>query len=215
MTAGSEGEPIRSRVPRRLLSTDPEQEHLIDLLVASRLVTSDAGVVEIAHEALARAWPRLRGWLDDDVEGQRILHHLTGAADAWDSMGRPDSELYRGVRATQALQWKAGHATTLTDTEVAFLRSTERHQQSEQRAGAERARAQAVLIRRLRAVLAGAAVLLVAALIAGALAVRQADRADTNAVAAADADCRGRAQGRRPRLATDDITRPCCWRSPA
>ena len=78
VTAGAEGEPVRSRVPRRLLSGDPAHEHLIDLLVASRLVTSDAGIVEIAHEALARAWPRLRAWLDDDVEGQRILHHLSG-----------------------------------------------------------------------------------------------------------------------------------------
>ena len=135
VTAGAEGEPVRSRVPRRLLSGDPAHEHLIDLLVASRLVTSDAGIVEIAHEALARAWPRLSAWLDEDVEGQRILHHLSGSADAWNSMGRPDSELYRGARATQALQWKARQDTTLTDTEVAFLEATERAEQSEQRGG--------------------------------------------------------------------------------
>ena len=60
---------MRARVPRRLFPADPEHEQLIDLLVGSRLVTSDDGVVEIAHEALARAWPRLRTWLDDDMEG--------------------------------------------------------------------------------------------------------------------------------------------------
>ena len=76
---------MRTRVPRRLLSGDAEHEQLIELLVTSRLVTSDAGVVEITHEALARAWPRLRGWLEDDVEGQRIMHHLSGTADAWDT----------------------------------------------------------------------------------------------------------------------------------
>ena len=81
----------------------PTTSELIELLVAARLVTSDDDVVELAHEALARAWPRLRGWLDDDVEGQRILRHLAGAADTWDAMGRPDSELYRGVRLAQAL----------------------------------------------------------------------------------------------------------------
>ena len=70
-------------------------------------MTSDDGVLEITHEALARAWPRLRGWLDDDVEGQRILHHLAAAADAWDTLGRPDSELYRGVRLARALDWQA------------------------------------------------------------------------------------------------------------
>ena len=111
VTAGVEGEPVRSRVPRRLLSADPDHEQLIDLLVASRLVTSDAGIVEIAHEALARAWPRLRAWLDDDVEGQRILHHLTGAADAWDSMGRPGQRaLPRGAGDPgAAMEGQAGH----------------------------------------------------------------------------------------------------------
>ena len=86
-----------------VLATEPDHQQLIDLLVGSRLVTSDAGVVEIAHEALARAWPRLRTWLDEDMEGQRIRQHLTAAADGWDTLGRPDSELYRGVRLTQAL----------------------------------------------------------------------------------------------------------------
>ena len=101
-----EGEPVHARVPRRSLATDQEHEELIELLVGARLVTSDDGTVELAHEALARAWPRLRGWLDEDVEGQRILRHLTTAADTWDAMARPDSELYRGVRLAQALEWR-------------------------------------------------------------------------------------------------------------
>ena len=72
VSPGPEGEAVRTQVPRRLLGTDPEHEQLVELLVAARLVTSDEGILEITHEALARAWPRLRGWLDDDVEGQRI-----------------------------------------------------------------------------------------------------------------------------------------------
>ena len=206
VTAGAEGVPVRSRVQRRLLSADPGHEHLIDLLVASRLVTSDAGIVEIAHEALARAWPRLSGWLEDDVEGQRILHHLSGAADAWNSMGRPDSELYRGVRASQALHWKAGHDTTLTDTEVAFLEATERTENSEQRAAAERARAQGRLIRRQRGVLVGATLLLVAALVAGVIALQQKGKAESNAATALDAQTA--ADARRvgaQALSTDDV----------
>ena len=66
--------------------------------------------VEIAHEALARAWPRLSGWLEDDVEGQRILHHLTATAETWDILGRPSSELYRGFRLAQAREWQAAPA---------------------------------------------------------------------------------------------------------
>jgi hypothetical protein len=93
VSSGSQGEPVRARLPRRLFSEEPDHQQLIDLLVGSRLVTSDAGVVEIAHEALARAWPRLRTWLDEDMEGQRIRRHVTSAADGWDTLGRPDSEL--------------------------------------------------------------------------------------------------------------------------
>ena len=118
---GTEGEPVRSRLPRRLVVTRPEHDAMIDRLVGSRLVTSDDGVVELAHEALVRAWPRLQVWLDDDVEGQRILHHLAAAADAWESLGRPDSELYRGIRLAQTLDWRDRADPDLTETELAFL----------------------------------------------------------------------------------------------
>ena len=55
------------------------------------------------------------------------------------------------------------------------------------RSAAERARAQARLIRRLRTVLGGAAVLLVLALVAGGIAAVQSNRADRNAAEARDA----------------------------
>ena len=107
------------------------------MLVDARLVTSDEGVLEITHEALARAWPRLRGWLDDDVEGQRIRHHLSGAADAWDTLGRPDSELYRGVRLARALDWQSRTESTLTATEREFLAASREASEAEERSAAE------------------------------------------------------------------------------
>ncbi len=206
VSPGPQGEPVRSRVPRRLVANDTEHDQLIEMLVGARLVTSDDGVLEITHEALARAWPRLRGWLDDDVEGQRILHHVTSSADAWDSLGRPDSELYRGVRLARVLDWQRRSQTALTDTEREFLEMSRRTVEAEERTAVERAMTQARLIRRLRGVLAGAAILLVAALVAGLLAVRQADQARENADAAAAAQTRSdaRAAGARA-LVTDDI----------
>ena len=148
------------------------------------MVTSDDGALEITHEALTRAWPRLRGWLDDDVEGQRIRHHLSAAADAWEALGRPDSELYRGVRLARALDWRADKGTALTEVERQFLEASSHHAEAEQQSIVERARAQARLIRRLRIVLGGAAVLLVLALVAGVLAAVQSDRANENAAQA-------------------------------
>ena len=127
-------------------------------------MTSDDGTVELAHEALARAWPRLRGWLDDDVEGQRILRHLTMAADTWDAMARPDSELYRGVRLAQALDWRRRAHPDLTPTEQAFLDTSRKVAEAERRTAEARAHQQARVNRRLRALLAGVALLLVVAL---------------------------------------------------
>ena len=214
VSPGIGGEAVRAQVPRRLIASDPHHEQLIEMLVGARLVTSDEGVLEITHEALARAWPRLRGWLDDDVEGQRTRHHLSGAADAWDSLGRPDSELYRGVRLTRALDWQSRTETALTDTEREFLSAAQAASEAEERSAAERARAQARLIRRLRIVLGGAAVLLVLALVAGGIAAVQSNRASDNAAearsaadsarqAAVSADARR--VGARSQL-TDDIS---------
>ena len=207
VSPGPEGEPVRTRVPRRLLGTDPDHEQLIEMLVSARLVTSDDGALEITHEALTRAWPRLRGWLDDDIEGQRIRHHLSASADAWQALGRPDSELYRGVRLARALDWRADKGTALTEVERRFLERSAHYAEAEQQSIAERARAQAGLIRRLRIALGGGAVLLVLALVAGVLAAVQSDRASDNAAQAEQlaVSADARRVGARSQL-TDDIS---------
>ncbi len=184
VTSGSEGEPVRGPVARRLLASDPQHEELIELLVGARLVTSDAGVVELAHEALARAWPRLRGWLDDDSEGQRIRRHLTGAADAWDALGRPDTELYRGVRLRQTLEWRKRATPDLTAVEMAFIAAGEALAEEERQEAYAQAQRQRRVNRRLRGLLAGVAALLLVSAVAGIAAVRQADRAREATVAA-------------------------------
>jgi WD40 repeat protein len=174
---GPDGQPVRSRVPRRTVATDPAHEALVELFVGARLVTSDDGVVQLAHEALARAWPRLRDWLDEDVEGQRILRHLSGAADTWDAMGRPDSELYRGARLAQALDWRRRGSPDLTPTEGAFLDAGQALADTERLAAESRARHQAGQNRRLRALLTATAVILVVSIGLGFVAVGQRERA--------------------------------------
>ena len=81
----------------------------LDVLADERLVTIDEGDVEVAHEALLREWPRLRGWLDEDAEGRRLHLHLARAAREWDADGRDPGELYRGARLASALDWSAAH----------------------------------------------------------------------------------------------------------
>ena len=49
-------------------------------MVDQRLLTLGEDTVEVTHEALLRAWPRLRQWLEADVEGRKVHHRLEEAA---------------------------------------------------------------------------------------------------------------------------------------
>jgi WD40 repeat protein/DNA-binding SARP family transcriptional activator len=173
-----DGDPVRYRVASHSLLGDPDRERVVALLVRSRLVTSATDTFELAHEALARAWPRLQSWLEDDAAGQRILRHLGTAADEWQSLGRPASELYRGARLDTALEWQDATHPDLTDLERAFVAASVDHAEAESRARAERARRDARQNRRLRGLLAATAIFLVAALVAGLVARGQRDSAE-------------------------------------
>jgi WD40 repeat protein/DNA-binding SARP family transcriptional activator len=185
---GDGADDTRRRVAVAELSVGPDDaanlESVLGRLTEARLVTiSDAGV-ELAHEALIRAWPRLRAWLDDDREGLRIHRHLTRAAHDWEALGRDAAELYRGRRLLAALDWadRAGQPT-LNPLELRFLAASRDRDERERRE-------QQAQVRRLRRLLTGVGVALVIALVAGSLAVVQRRRADDEAQAARDATLR-------------------------
>jgi Novel STAND NTPase 1 len=185
ITPSVEGDPVRSRVPSRSLLGNPGRERVMAMLIRARLVTAHDESFELSHEALARAWPRLQAWLDDDVNGQRIFRHLVMAADGWDSFGRADGELYRGACLESALEWRATTSAELSDVEVAFLDASGELDVSERRALAVRADRETRQNRRLRTLVAVVAGLMVAALVVGAVAVDQAHRATTEGRVAA------------------------------
>ena len=139
-------------------------------LAADRLVTIGAGEVEVAHEALLREWPRLRGWLEEDAHGRHLHRQLTTAAREWDAGGRDPGELYRGARLASALDWRTAHEPELNATERAFLAAS--------RAASERSQ------RRLRLGLAGMACLALVAAVAGLVALNERGHARDEAVAA-------------------------------
>ncbi|GGM70592.1 hypothetical protein GCM10012275_46230 [Longimycelium tulufanense] len=87
-------------------------EQALEVLARSRLVTLDAGSAEITHEALLQAWPRLRGWLDQDRAGHLARQRLEEDAGAWDRQGRDSSLLYRGSRLENTRQWAGDTAST-------------------------------------------------------------------------------------------------------
>src|SRR2546428_11728446 len=85
---------------------------VVHTLADARLVTTSVEdrtgrqAIEISHEALIRAWPRLRGWIDDDRAALRIHRRLTEAAQEWQERGHDADVLYRGARLAAAREWR-------------------------------------------------------------------------------------------------------------
>jgi WD40 repeat protein/class 3 adenylate cyclase len=146
-----------------------EVRSLLDRLAEARLVTLGEGTAEVAHEVLIREWPTLRGWLEEDRAGFLLHRQLGDAARLWEAGGREPGDLYRGTRLGAAVDWARSHPEALNAGERAFLDASV--------AEAERdRRTQLRTNRRLRMLLAGAGLLLVAAIIAAGLALRESDR---------------------------------------
>ena len=165
------GEPFRTPLPASVVAAlDPVRRRLLDLLVRGRLVTSRVGGYDLAHEALVRAWPRLRVWLDEDRTGQQIRRHLAMAAAGWDALDRPEGELYRGARLAAALDWLEHGHEPLPDTERGFIDASREVADKDVRRLADEAHRQRRQNRRLRALVAAATVLLVVAAAAGVVA---------------------------------------------
>ena len=169
----------RRRVEPAELVRAPEEAPavaaVLKTLADARLVTTAEDTVEVAHEALIREWPALRGWLEQDREGLRIHRHLTQAATEWARLQRDPGELYRGARLAMACEWAAANGERLNSLEWEFLegsqalarrREAERQAQQQRELQAERQRAeeQARASRRLRWLVAGLTLVLLLAM---------------------------------------------------
>ena len=155
--------PLSELVPPAEAGT--EATAVLEKLAGSRLLVVGDDSVEIAHEALIREWPRLRGWLTEDRDELRALQQLASAARSWNEGGRETADLYRGARLEAALE-RSGARRQLSQVEREFLGASEDAQERELRTAQRRAR-------RLRLLLAVVAVALVAAVIAGVFALAQ------------------------------------------
>ena len=87
--SGEDEAVVRRRVALGELEVDNDEQaaRCSRCWPADRLVTVGEGTAEVAHEALLREWPRLRGWLEEDVEGRRLHRRVTEAARDWESRG--------------------------------------------------------------------------------------------------------------------------------
>jgi WD40 repeat protein len=175
---------------RRVLLTelaalpDPRVRAVVEPLADARLLSLDAGYVEVAHEALFREWPRLRAWLEEHAAARAVQHRLAVAASEWDDGGREQAELWRGGRLSAGLEFATAYPAEVTTVERAFLDAGQAQLDRERLEAEERAATATRQNRRLRWLLGGSGVFLALALVAGALAVNQRNTAREASLAA-------------------------------
>ncbi|MFJ6081000.1 hypothetical protein ACIQI8_06315 [Streptomyces sp. NPDC092369] len=189
---GEGTEDTRRPAKRAELDADGTTAHVLERLVRARLLTVDGDTVDLAHEALIGAWPRLRAWIDEDRERLRLHRRLTEAAGAWAELGRDAGALYRGIRLSEAREafgdgaeeQDGGRARELNPLERDFLAAGVAAYEQGVRSAVRAAR-------RLRTLTGALAVLLCLAVVAGVSAwrqggvsARQRDEAEARRVAA-------------------------------
>lgn len=91
-----------------LRAGDDEIERVLGRFVGARLITVDSDSAQITHDALLTAWPRLRSWVDADMEGLRVRRRVMEGARAWADAGRERAALWRGSQLAVARDWVAG-----------------------------------------------------------------------------------------------------------
>lgn len=124
---GQGTEDTKRRVPRDEFD-ESNAEAVLDALARARLIALDAGTVELTHEALLSAWPRLRRWIDEDRAGLLIRQQLIEAAAAWERERRDAGVLYRGERLTAATAWAENrHDLPLDERSRQFLAASIRN----------------------------------------------------------------------------------------
>lgn len=179
VSLGEGTEDTRRRAQRSELGSSSAIDEVVDRFGHARLFTFDHDpasrepTVEVAHETLIRSWPRLRSWLDEDRDDLRLARHLAGTAKEWEQTGRPDSELYRGGRLEAAREWRDRETPILPGEQVAFLDASIAQAEAEEAADQERFETERRTSHRLRRLLAGVAVLLALAMVAGGVAFQQ------------------------------------------
>ncbi|PSL56030.1 serine/threonine protein kinase [Saccharothrix carnea] len=156
------------------------QRHVLDRLIAARLVTVDGSGARLSHEALFTAWPRLRDWIEEDRAGLVQHRRFTDSVRAWAESGQHDDDLYRGVRLTALTGWleSARDRVRLQPVEQEFLARSTAAEHAGQLAARKRTN-------RLRGLVVALSLLLVVASVAVVVATRlqqsaqaERDRAD-------------------------------------
>jgi WD40 repeat protein len=110
-TITDEGELTRRRMPRSAFTG--VQNEVIQAFIEARLLISHghahSAVVEVAHEALLRQWPRLRQAIEERRSELRLRTELERWVQDWERSGRQDSYLVGAERLQEFERLAADH----------------------------------------------------------------------------------------------------------
>jgi WD40 repeat protein/energy-coupling factor transporter ATP-binding protein EcfA2 len=124
VTIDAKNEPMRRRVPRRKLSEI--QNQCLQPFVEARLLKADEvggmAVVEVAHEALIREWPKLEETISQNIEGLKLQRQLSSTAADWQADDHDEGYLYRGARLAAVEEWLEGGDGILDEPDRSFVK---------------------------------------------------------------------------------------------
>jgi hypothetical protein len=182
------------RRPLRWTEMPADLRPLVLRLAAGRLVVVERAAdgqetIQLAHQALIAHWPRLRDWLTEDRDFLAWRDQVGQQRERWEETGRDDGALLRGAALATALDRLPARVADVPAPDVDFVQRSRTRQRRE--------------MRRWRIV---TAVLAVATLTAGVLAVVAVDRGNALGDQLDRANAELLAQASLARAPTDPVT---------
>lgn len=92
---------------------------------------TEAAVVDVAHEALIRYWPRLRQWIDESRDAIRFQRRLAEAAQHWEDNDSPPGLLWRSPDLDLLTQFHHEHEGEMTSLQKDFFHESVKTEEQE------------------------------------------------------------------------------------
>jgi hypothetical protein len=112
-----------------VFSNRKDAEEVLRALIDARLLTSfeikqeGKRRVEIIHESLLSAWPRLVRWQTQDADSAQLRDQLRQAAQVWEQRSRSEDLLWTGAAYLEFQAWRQRYPGGLSATEEAFAQA--------------------------------------------------------------------------------------------
>ncbi|GGM25314.1 hypothetical protein GCM10010129_82330 [Streptomyces fumigatiscleroticus] len=124
-----------SRRPTRIADLAPELLALARKLAPGKLVVLSRApggaeqeeIVDLAHEALTRLWPRLRQWLVDSRDFRSWQEQLRADLHRWQAQHREPARLLSGTDLAEADRRLAEHPEDISADERGYIHLSRRH----------------------------------------------------------------------------------------